>query len=69
MIITLFIIDIPHSLTDEAIAKKDGLRLEGKNGGKNIQTHTFTNFPDPHDDDDDDEEEDKSDVSTLEYLL
>ena len=68
MIITLFIIDIPHSLTDEAIAKKDGLRLEGKTGGKNIQTHTFTNFPDPHDDDDDDEE-DKSDVSTLECRL
>ena len=58
----LCIADIPHSLTDEAIAKKDGLSLEGGTGGKKVQTHTFTNFPDSHDDDDE-EKEDKSDVS------
>ena len=53
-------VDIPHSLTDDAIAKKDGLSLEGPAGGKKVHTHTFTNFPDPHESEDD--EEDKSDV-------
>ena len=55
--------DIPHSLTDEALAEKDGLSSGGKSGAKNIQTHTFTNFPDPHESDDG--EEDKNNVRCI----
>lgn len=48
--------DIPHSFTDEALKEKDA----GSLGGKKVQTHTFTDFPDHQESEEDDE--DKSDV-------